>query len=143
MKITQLSVFLENKPGRLEHILQVLADHAINIETLTIAEVKDFGILRLIVDRPVTAFTALRSAQITCNRTEVLAVAVDIRPGSLLKLLDAFSRRQINIEYMYAFSGRKETQPIMIFRFEDVVVALKALEEEGYTLVPRAEVQAE
>lgn len=143
MQITQLSVFLENKPGRLEHILQVLANHGINIETLTIAEVKDFGILRLIVDRPEAAFTALRGAQITCNRTEVLAVAVDIRPGSLLELLDAFSRRKINIEYMYAFSGRHETHPIMIFRFEDVAVARQALEEEGYSMVPRAEIQSE
>lgn len=143
MQITQLSVFLENKPGRLEHILQVLADHEINIETLTIAEVQDFGILRLIVDRPVAAYSALRAGQVTCNRTEVLAVAVDIHPGSLLKLLDAFARRQINIEYMYAFSGRHETHPIMIFRFEDVVAARKALEEENYTLVPRAEVQSE
>jgi hypothetical protein len=95
------------------------------------------------VDRPEAAFAALRGGQITCNRTEVLAVAVDIGPGSLLKLLDAFSGRQINIEYMYAFSGRHETQPIMIFRFEDVLVARKALEEEGYTLVPRSEIQAE
>jgi len=77
MILTPLSIFLENKPGRLQHILQVLADNTINIQTLTIAEVNDFGILRLLVDKPEEAFTALRKEQITCSKTDVLAVVIE------------------------------------------------------------------
>jgi hypothetical protein len=141
MQLTQISVFLENRPGHLENILQVLAAEDVNIETLTIAETADFGVLRLIVNRPDDAFRALRKANITCSKTDVLAVAIDIKPGSLLRLLDAFSRRQINIEYMYAFSGRHETHPIMIFRFEDLEAARSAIREEGYTIIARKGIQ--
>lgn len=141
MQLTQISVFLENRPGHLENILQVLGDEDINIETLTIAETADFGVLRLIVNRPEEAFQALRREGITCSKTEVLAVVIDIKPGSLLRLLEAFSRRQINIEYMYAFSGRHETHPIMIFRFEDLEAARTAIHEEGYTVIARKGIQ--
>jgi hypothetical protein len=141
MKITQLSVFLENKPGRLQHILQVLADKGINILTLTIAEVTDFGILRLILDKPEEAFLALRSEQITCTRTDVMAVVIEDQPGALFQLIEAFTRRQINIEYMYAFLGRHGSRPTMVFRFEDLALAQEALQQEGYTLLPRAEIQ--
>jgi len=143
MILTQLSVFIENKPGRLQHILQVLADKAINIQTLTIAEVNDFGILRLLVDKPEEAFTALRHEQITCSKTEVLAVVIEDEPGALHRLINSFSRHQINIEYVYAFMGHRDSKPIMIFRFEDLKAAADALKEEGYTILPRAEIQAE
>ncbi|HNX95016.1 MAG TPA: amino acid-binding protein [Holophaga sp.] len=135
MHLTQLSVFLENKPGRLEHVLQVLANEQIDIVTLTIAELRDFGILRLIVDRPEAAFAALRREHITSSKTEVLPVAVDIKPGSLLRLLDILSRHEINIEYMYALSGKHESQPIMIFRFEDLAAAREALKEGDCTIL--------
>jgi len=143
MILTQLSIFLENKPGRLQHILQVLADNTINIQTLTIAEVNDFGILRLLVDKPEEAFAALRKEQITCSKTDVLAVVIEDRPGALHHLIDAFSRHQINIEYVYAFMGRHESKPVMIFRFDNLATAMDALQSEGYTLMPRAVIQAE
>ena len=141
MQLMQLSVFLENKPGRLEHALQVLADEHIDIVTLTIAELRDFGILRLIVDRPEAAFAALRREHITASKTEVLPVAVDIKPGSLLRLLDILSRHQINIEYMYALSGKHESQPIMIFRFEDLAAAREALKEGDCTILSCESIQ--
>ena len=143
MKLTQLSVFIENKPGRLQHILKALAEKGINILTLTIAELSDFGILRLIVDKPEEAFTTLRQEQVTCSKTEVLAVVIEDVPGALHRLIDAFSGRQINIEYMYTFTGRHESKPIMIFRFENLAAATDALQQEGYTIMPRAEIQAE
>lgn len=141
MKITQLSVFLENKPGRLQHILQALAAQGINIVALTIAELTDFGILRLVVDRPEEAFQALRAEEITCTKTEVMAVVIEDQPGALFRLIEAFTRCQINIEYMYAFLGGQGSRPTMVFRFENLAQAQEALQQEGYTLLPRAEVQ--
>jgi hypothetical protein len=144
MNITQISVFLENRPSRLRQVLQVLADRAINIQTLTIAEVSDFGILRLIVNQPEEAYAALKASHITCSRTEVLAVALEDTPGALLRLIDVFSsRRQINIDYMYAFVDRREAHSIMIFRFEDIEAAKQALAEEGYTVLKQAEILGE
>jgi hypothetical protein len=143
MNITQLSVFLENKPGRLQHVLKVLADRAINIRTLTIAEVSDFGILRMIVNKPEDAYAALKAEHVTCSRTDVLAVALEDTPGALYRLIDAFSRRHLNIEYMYAFTDRHEAHSIMIFRFDDVESAKRALAEEGYTIMKRSEIHGE
>jgi hypothetical protein len=140
MNITQLSVFLENKPGRLQHVLKVLADRAINIQTLTIAEVSDFGILRMIVNRPDEAYAALKAEHITCSRTDVLAVALEDTPGALHRLIEAFSRRQLNIEYMYAYTDRHGEHSIMIFRFDDIEAAKQALAEERYTVMARSEI---
>jgi hypothetical protein len=143
MNITQLSVFLENKPGRLQHVLKVLADRDINIRTLTIAEVSDFGILRMIVNKPDEAYTALKAEHVTCSRTDVLAVALEDKPGALHRLIDTFSTRQINIEYMYAFTDRHGAHSIMIFRFDDTAAAMTALGEEGYTVMKRTEIHGE
>ena len=140
MNITQLSVFLENKPGRLQHILKVLADRAINIQTLTIAEVSDFGILRMIVNKPEEAYAALKAEHVTCSRTDVLAVALEDTPGALHRLVDAFSKRSLNIEYMYAYTDRHGEHSIMIFRFDDIEAAKKALQEEGYTILRRSDI---
>lgn len=135
MNIPQLSVFLENKPARLQNVLQVLADHAVNIKFFTIAEVKDFGILRMIVDRPEVAHAALKAAHFTCSLADVLAVALDDAPGALLRLIDTFSKRGINIEYMYAFTDRHGAHSITIFRFEDPEGARQALLEGGYKIL--------
>lgn len=143
MNITQLSVFLENKPGRLQHILKVLADRAINIQTLTIAEVSDFGILRMIVNKPDGAYAALKAEHVTCSRTDVLAVALEDTPGALHRLVEAFSKRGLNIEYMYAYTDRHGEHSIMIFRFDDIEAAKRALQEEGYTVLRRNDIHAE
>lgn len=143
MNITQLSVFLENKPGRLQHILKVLADRAINIQTLTIAEVSDFGILRMIVNKPDEAYAALKAEHVTCSRTDVLAVALEDTPGALHRLVDAFSKRSLNIEYMYAYTDRHGEHSIMIFRFDDIEAAKQALQEEGYTVLRRSDIHGE
>ncbi|HNX57466.1 MAG TPA: amino acid-binding protein [Spirochaetota bacterium] len=143
MNITQLSIFLENKPGRLQFILKILTDADVNIQTITIAELTDFGILRMIVNKPDTAINALKAEHITCSKTDVLAVAIDDKPGALLKLIDSFGKRAINIEYMYAFTDRHNNQPIMILRFEDIELAKKALTEEGYTIMKKADIHGE
>ena len=143
MNIIQISVFLENKPGRLQHVLKVLADNKINIQTLVISEENDFGILRMIVNKPDPAISALKAEHITSSKTDVLAVAIDDKPGALFKLIDTFSTRKINIEYMYAFTGRHNDNAIMIFRFDDIELAKKALGEEGYTIMKKIDIHGE
>ena len=140
MNISQLSIFLENKPGRLQHVLKILADKNINIKTLTIAEVNDFGILRMIVNKPQDAHAALKAEHITCSMTDVLAVCINDTPGSLYKLIDTFAKRSLNIEYMYAFTEKADDKAVMIFRFEDIELAKKALSEEGYSVLKKIDI---
>lgn len=140
MNVIQLSVFVENKPGHLQEILKILSEKNINIKTLTIAETSDFGILRMIVNEPETAASLLRENNITCSTTDVLALQIDDTPGSLLKAIDTFSRRKLNIEYMYAFTERRDEKAIMIFRFDDIEAAKKALIEEGYNIVKNIDI---
>jgi hypothetical protein len=143
MYITQLSVFVENKPGRLQNVLKILSDEKINIVTLTIAEVNDFGILRLIVNDPERARQALKKNEVTCSTTDVLAIEIEDTPGSLYKAIETFSKRNLNIEYMYAFTKKHGTKAVMIFRFEDIDQAKKALLEEGYSIVKKTEIIGE
>jgi hypothetical protein len=126
---------MENKPGHLQGVLKTLADAHINIVTLTIAETSDFGILRMIVNDPDRAKKVLQEARITCSSTEVLAVELDDKPGSLFRAIDAFAKNKLNIEYMYAFTEKRGDRAVMIFRFDDIEAAKKALAQEGYQIV--------
>lgn len=127
MNVSQLSIFLENKPGHLENILQVLSENKINIRTLTIAELSDFGIVRMIVNDPAKAKEVLKNKAVTCSLTEVLAVEIPDIPGSLLKVVDIIRKNGINIEYMYAFPENRQGCAVMIFRFEDIEKAKQVL----------------
>jgi hypothetical protein len=140
MEVTQLSVFLENKPGHLEHILEILADEKINILTLTIAETSDFGVLRMLVSDTNRAVKALRDHQFTCSQTEVLVLGLEDRPGVLHQAVRSFSRRGLNIEYMYTFTEKRDDLAIMIFRFEDPAQARAALAAEGYRTLTYEEI---
>ena len=143
MNIQQLSVFLENKPGRLQNILKVLCTNNVNILTLTIAELTDFGIVRMIVNEPEKGHKVLRDEHITCSLTDVLGIAVDDKPGSLLRLIDTFKNNSLNIEYMYAFTEKKNDKAIMIFRFEDIESAKKALTSEGWDIMKKIDLIGE
>ena len=143
MNVTQLSLFLENKPGRLQRDLKVLADRKINIRTLTIAEVADFGIVRMIVTNPDAAAKALKESSFTCTTTEVLALEISDVPGALEKALEAFNRNRLNIEYMYAFTEKRGDKAVMIFRFDDIELAKKALKGEGFTIVKKIDIIGE
>lgn len=140
MNVTQLSVFMENKPGHLQNVLKTLSDQSINIITLTIAETSDFGVLRMIVNDPEKAKKVLHDARITCSTTEVLAVELDDKPGSLFKAIDTFSKNNLNIEYMYAFTEKRGDRAVMIFRFDDIEAAKKAMAQEGYQLVKNIDI---
>lgn len=143
MNVTQVSVFVENKPGHLQNVLKILGEENINIITLTIAETSDFGILRLIVNDPDKAVGALKKQSITCSTTDVLALEIDDTPGSLYKAIETFAKMNLNIEYMYAFTEKRQDKAVMIFRFDDIEAAKKALNEEGYNIVSKINIIGE
>ena len=127
MKLTQLSIFLENKPGQISLPCKALAKAGINILTLSLSDTQQFGILRLIVRDWHKAKAVLEQAGCVVNLTEVIALEVEDRPGGLAELLDMIEHADVNIEYMYAFTfGRKE-RAVMVFRFDDPDKALELL----------------
>ena len=135
MKIQQLSLFLENKPGHLHAICRTLGDAGINIETLSLADTEQFGILRLIVKEWQAAKTALEAAGFVVNPTEVVATEIDDRPGGLADILAAVGEKDINIEYMYAFALRRGNRAVLVFRFDDPDSAIKVLEVGGFNVL--------
>ncbi|MGD1002819.1 MAG: ACT domain-containing protein [Candidatus Brocadiia bacterium] len=127
MKLTQLSVFLENKPGQISLPCRALAKADINILTLSLSDTQQFGILRLIVRDWRKARTVLEQAGCVVNLTEVVALEVADRPGGLAELLELIEREGINIEYMYAFTFGRNQKAVMVFRFDDPYKALELL----------------
>ncbi len=127
MKIHQLSVFVENKPGRLAAPCRLLADAGINIVTLSLADTQQFGILRLLVRDWQQAQKVLEDAGMVVNVTEVLAVEVPDRPGGLADLLDVVGRSEVNVEYMYAFAEKLDDKAILVLRFDDPDKAISVL----------------
>ncbi len=142
MKVNQISVFLENKSGRLAEVTRTLADNDVNIRALSIADTVDYGLLRLIVNDPVLATRALTGAGFTVAQTEVLAIAVPDRPGGLAGIIDVLSAKGLNIEYMYAFVGRSRDHATVIFRIEPVDDAIRALQEGGARILTGEELHA-
>jgi hypothetical protein len=127
MKITQISVFLENKKGRLYDAVRILGQEGIDIKTLTIAENENFGILRMIVDKPQEALEALKAHQFVASVTDIVAVEVGDHPGGLAKVLKVLDENKINIEYMYAFVEKRADKAMLVFRFDDLDKAIKVL----------------
>lgn len=129
--LNQLSVFLENKPGTLEEMTAVLADHKIDIRALSLAETKDFGIARLIVDDAFSAAGVLKDANFVASITHVLAFEIPDTPGGLSKLLHHFKEAGVNVEYMYSSLGRDATQAYMIFRVHHTEKSEGLLKSKG------------
>ncbi len=140
MKIHQLSLFLENRPGQLAEPCQILARAGIDIRTLTLADTHDFGILRLILSDWQKGATALAEAGYVTNVTEVVAVEVPDRPGGLAHLLDLLEGAGLNIEYMYAFTFGREGQAVLIFRFDKPDDAIAKLQAAGIGVLQSVEV---
>ncbi len=137
MKIHQLSLFLENRPGQLIEPLRVLARAGIDIRTLNLADTQDFGILRLILADWQAGAAALRQAGYVTNVTEVVAVEVPDRPGGLSETLHALRRNDINVEYMYSAARRSGERAIIVFRVDEVTRAVAALRAAGVTVLER------
>ena len=142
MPIKQLSVFVENEFGRLSDITQTLTDHAIDIRALSIADTTHFGVLRLIVSDPDRALQVLKDNSFAVSLTQVAAVRLDDEPGALNKVLQALKRHDIGVEYAYAFITRKADDAYLILRVEHLNDAVKALEREGFALLPESDVYA-
>jgi len=136
MKVEQISIFLENRPGGLESVTRVLRDSDINIRTLFLADTTDFGILRLIVNDVDTAKKVLKENGFSVGRTTVVAVEVPDRPGGLHGILEVLSKSGITVEYMYAFVERSGQNAVMIFRFDSTDAAIEVLLENGITVLP-------
>ena len=140
MTVRQLSVFLENKPGRLCAATDILAKEGINLSALTLADTSEFGILRLIVDQPDRAREVLMEAGIVVRISDVLAIAMDDAPGGAVGILHLLSEAGLNVEYMYACVGRQSGKAIMVVRTDDIDLAEDILHRGGYGDVNPADV---
>jgi hypothetical protein len=127
MQVEQISVFLENRAGRLAEVSAILAEAGVNIRALSLADTSDFGVLRLIVNNNDKAMETLKNAGFTVGKTNVLAVEVEDRPGGLHKILDVLYKSGINVEYMYAFVQQSGNNAVMIFRFDQTEKAMNVL----------------
>ena len=140
MHVKQISVFLENKAGRLSEVTAILSEAKINIRALSVADTSDFGVLRLIVSDNQKALEALKNNGFSVGITDVVAVEVADRPGGLHQILNLLHNAQINVEYMYAFVQQNGNHAVMIFRFDHIDEAVKLLEQNGLTVIDGAKV---
>ena len=140
MKVEQISVFLENKSGRLAEVMRVLGSSGINIRALSIADTSDFGILRIIVNDKDKALAVLKAKDFTVSKTEVVAVEVADTPGGLSLILDLLDKQGVNVEYMYAFIERSSDNAVIIFRFDENDKAIKVLQGAGIAILDGSKV---
>ncbi|SFR12977.1 ACT domain-containing protein [Desulfoscipio geothermicus] len=142
MKVKQISVFLENKSGRLAQVTRVLGENSINIRALSIADTTDFGILRLIVNNPDSAYRALKDAGFTVSTTDVIAVEVKDDPGGLAQVLEILQNVNINIEYLYAFLQKATNAALVVFRVEQIDEAIEVLQKNNISILDGSRVYA-
>lgn len=140
MNVKQISVFLENKKGRLWEALSALAKAQINIRALSIADTSEFGILRLIVPEPEKAKKVLEESNFTVRENDVIAVGVPDRPGGLAGVLKVLTDADINVEYVYAFVEKSGEKAVVVLRTESINEGIKALKKGGVTVLSPQEV---
>ena len=140
MLVKQISVFLENKEGRVAQVTQILSDSDINIRALSIADTTEFGILRLIVDKPELAEKALKDEGLTVSITEVIAISIEDEPGGLAKALEVLHKNRISVEYIYAFIAKTSHKANVILRVESCDRAIETLEAGGFLVLKASEV---
>jgi hypothetical protein len=142
MKVEQISVFLENKPGALAEVTRILGESGVNIRALSLADTKDFGILRLIVNDNEKALEILGRKGLTVRKTEVVAVEVPDRPGGLAEILRVLFEADINVEYLYAFVQQSGENAIIIFRFDETDRAIEVLSKKQVKILEGKKVYA-
>lgn len=142
--VQQVSIFLENKSGRLAEVCTTLGAHGINIRALCIADTSDFGILRLIVNDPAKATSVLQEAGFSVGQTSVIALQIPDRPGGLGGVLETLEAAGINVEYMYAFFVRREGDAVVLFRVADDVLesTILLLQKAGVPILAAEDVYA-
>ncbi len=140
MKVKQLSIFLENRKGRMRNALDVLEEGGVNIRALSIADTSDFGILRLIVPEPDKTKKLLEDNNFIVKIGEVIAVRMQDQPGGLGKILGILDYSNINLEYLYAFVEEKENGAIVLLHPENIDGAIKALQDGGAEVIPAKDI---
>ena len=135
MHVEQISIFIENKSGRLAEVTRILGEAGVNIRALSLADTSDFGILRLIVNDREKAKAVLKEKGFTVSKTDVVAVEVPDRPGGLSQILQTLDGENINVEYMYAFVERCGENAVIIFRFDETDRAIKSLQDKGFNVL--------
>lgn len=131
MKLKQISVSLENAPGRLYEVTEALGRAGINLRALSLVETADFGVLRLLVSDLPTARQVMMERHFPARVDEVVAVEIEDKPGSLARLLKPLRDAKVNVQYMYAFTGFASGNAVMIFRFTDNDAAIRTLQQSG------------
>jgi hypothetical protein len=142
MTVRQISVFLENKSGRLLDVTKCLGAAGVNIRALCVADTSEFGVVRLIVDDPVKAHDSLHEGGFTVKEAIVIAVEVDDRPGGLSEVLSPLVEQEMNIEYLYCFLEKVADKAIVIIRVDEAEQASGALKAVGYRVIPPDELYA-
>jgi len=139
MNVQQISVFLENKAGRIAHVSAVLRDSGVNIRALTVAESSNYGVLRMIVNRPDDAAAVLKAAGFMVKLNPVIAVEIDDREGILHDIMKLCDTEDMNIEYMYSFVEQRSKKAILFLRFDDTVKAAETFVKNGFKLLSSEE----
>ena len=142
MFVKQISVFIENKRGRLAALTKLLGDNQIDLIALSIADTTNFGILRCIVSDTDKALRVIREAGFTANTTDVMATEVQDKPGGLAKVLTLFDESEINVEYLYSFVRTRSDKALILFRVDDIDKAINLLKENGIHTLSHQEICA-
>ncbi|MDR0913249.1 MAG: amino acid-binding protein [Methanobrevibacter sp.] len=141
MKIKQLSVFIENKEGRLKKTMDTLGKENINIRALSIADTTNFGILRLIVSEFEKAKAILEENKFVVNETDVIAIEIPDKPNGLSAVLNILDKKEINLEYLYAFVAKKTNQAIVVFRVQNIDESIELLSKENLKLLSQKDIE--
>jgi hypothetical protein len=139
--IKQISIFMENKPGRMAKVAKTLSDANVNIRALTIAEAGDFGIIRMVVDDTEKGYRVLRDEGFTVSETDVLAVEIKDTPGGLYEIAKTLGENSINMDYGYAFVTAKAERAMLILRVDEITRATQVLQAAGVRIATRTEIQ--
>jgi hypothetical protein len=139
MKVPQVSVFLENRRGRLHEACDCLAKAGVSLVTLALADTADFGVMRFIVNDPAKAVTVLKDSGFTAIINDVLAIEVPDRPGGLAEILEVLDAGGVNIEYIYAFAQSPGSRAVLVFRFSDTDAAIKVVQQAGVNILRRVD----
>lgn len=140
MYVKQISVFMENRPGRLAEITKVLSDNGIDIRAINIADTTDFGILRMIVNDEVKAERVLRENQMTANTSDVIAISISDSVGAFSKVIQLLKDRDVSIEYIYSFIGEKSTKAVIVLKTSDLETSSEVLSQNGVTVLSKEDV---
>ncbi|MFP4418317.1 MAG: ACT domain-containing protein [Chitinispirillaceae bacterium] len=141
MNTKQISVFLENKKGRLASVSKVLRDNKLNIRALTIADTEEFGIVRMILSEPDRAYQVLKKEGFTVKENTIVAVEIDDREGLFYDLTKLCDDNDLNIEYTYSFVEQSSNKAILFLRFDDADAATKVLQDKGYEILSDEQVR--